>query len=232
MLITKDNIDFKKVNKNLKRELSGLGFDISNQSCLNLLSRSLGYKNYNTYLALNPEVSNIQRESIREYLINETAHYLDFKDKEYLSEYEEIEKVVYLTEFNIYNVFVDKESSSSGDRYFLQFKLKKDETKRVFFSPTYETFSLFVGPTIEEAHEDYDFDIRDIEEKEHLKSSFRDTIKHVGQKFFYNKKIHNDLVDLMDAIYNDRKVLSSFTKQYPEEVLKDKYDSLAPTFYQ
>lgn len=232
MLITKDNIDFKKVNKNLKRELSELGFDISNQSCLNLLSRALGYKNYNTYLGLNPEGSNIQRESIKEYLINETADYLDFKDKEYLSEYKEIEKVVYLTEFNIYNVFVDKEDDSNGGRYFLQFKLKKDKTKRVFFAPIYETFSLFIYPTFEESNDDYDFDIKNIEEKEHLKSSFINTIKHVGQKFFYNKEIHNDLVDLMDAIYNDRKVLSSFIKQYPEEVLKDKYDSLAPAFYQ
>jgi len=231
MLTTKDNIDFKKVNKNLKRELSELGFNIQNQPCLNLLSRALGYKNYNTYLGLNQEVSNIQRESIREYLINETGDYLDFKDKEYLSEYKEIEKVVYLTEFNIYNVFVDKEVSSNGDRYFLQFKLKKDETKRVFFAPTYETFSLFVNPSIEEAHDDDDFDIKGIE-KEHLKNSFRDTIKHIGQKLFYNKEIHNDLVDLMDAIYNDRKVLSSFIKQYPEKVLKDKYDSLAPAFYQ
>ena len=52
MLLTNDNIDFKKVNRNLKQELSQMGFEISNQSCLNLLSRALGYKNYNTYSAL------------------------------------------------------------------------------------------------------------------------------------------------------------------------------------
>ena len=49
MLYTKDNINFKKVNKNLKSELEKMGFSISNQSCLNLLSRSLGFANYNTY---------------------------------------------------------------------------------------------------------------------------------------------------------------------------------------
>jgi len=53
MLATKDNIAFKKVNRNLKKELSELGFEISNQSCMNLLSRALGYKNYNTYLGMN-----------------------------------------------------------------------------------------------------------------------------------------------------------------------------------
>ena len=52
MLNTKENIDFKKVNTNLKKELSLLGFDISNQSCLNLTAKALGYNNYNTYKAL------------------------------------------------------------------------------------------------------------------------------------------------------------------------------------
>ena len=82
MLNTKDNIDFKKVNKNLKKELSEMGFDISNQSCLNLLSKSLGYQNYNTYLALNPEIQKIDRISIKDYLTDETIKYLRFYGKD------------------------------------------------------------------------------------------------------------------------------------------------------
>jgi hypothetical protein len=58
MLNTKDNIDFKKVNINLKQELLKLDFNISHQSCLNLLSRALGYENYNTYSALIDNISN------------------------------------------------------------------------------------------------------------------------------------------------------------------------------
>ena len=68
MLNTKENIDFKKVNTNLKKELSLLGFDISNQSCLNLLSRAIGYQNYNTYLGLNPEIIKIDKISIKNFL--------------------------------------------------------------------------------------------------------------------------------------------------------------------
>ena len=52
MLHTHQDIDFKQVNKNLKKELQVLKFDISNQSCLNLTARALGYNNYNTYKAL------------------------------------------------------------------------------------------------------------------------------------------------------------------------------------
>lgn len=76
MLLTNDNIDFKKVNKNLKQELSKMGFDISNQSSLNLLSRSLGYNNYNTYKALSNEVfeeQGIKSETIFNILKNATG---------------------------------------------------------------------------------------------------------------------------------------------------------------
>ena len=76
MLNTKENIDFKKVNTNLKKELSLLGFDISNQSCLNLLSRAIGYQNYNTYLGLNPEIIKIDKISIKNFLKEENAIYL------------------------------------------------------------------------------------------------------------------------------------------------------------
>lgn len=132
MLATKDNIDFKKVNRNLKKELSELGFDISNQSCMNLLSRALGYKNYNTYLGMNPKIVNNQRESIKDYLINE---------------------------INL------------------------------------------------------------------------DRINHLKRKSYYNDVIHNDLLDLIDAIYNDREILSNIIKNYPVEVLKEKYDSAVSEFF-
>lgn len=52
MLKTNNNIDFKTVNKNLKKELQKLGLDISNSASLNLLSRALGCENFNLYNAI------------------------------------------------------------------------------------------------------------------------------------------------------------------------------------
>ncbi len=49
MITTHNNIDFKQVNKNLKTELSKMNFEISNSASLNLLSRAMGFENYNTY---------------------------------------------------------------------------------------------------------------------------------------------------------------------------------------
>lgn len=56
MLPTHNNIDFKIANKNLKNELAKMGFEIANQSCLNLLARTLGYTNYNT---IKPELEHL-----------------------------------------------------------------------------------------------------------------------------------------------------------------------------
>ncbi|MCT7482757.1 hypothetical protein [Aliarcobacter cryaerophilus] len=142
MLNTKENIDFKKVNTNLKKELLLLGFDISNQSCLNLLSRAIGYQNYNTYLGLNPEIIKIDKISIKNFLKEETHKFLRFYNKENALNYLEIERLVYLTNYNEYEVFIDKEVSSIGDKYFLQFRLKNNETKRVLFAPEFQSFSL------------------------------------------------------------------------------------------
>jgi hypothetical protein len=52
LLHTKDNIDFKSVTKNLKNELSKLNLDLSHSATLNLVSRALGYENYNTYKSI------------------------------------------------------------------------------------------------------------------------------------------------------------------------------------
>lgn len=231
MLNTKDNIDFKKVNKNLKKELSEMGFDISNQSCLNLLSKSLGYQNYNTYLALNPEIQKIDRISIKDYLTDETIKYLRFYGKDSALNYSDLEGLVYLTDYDEYEVLIDKEVSSNGERYFLQFRLKNNETKRVLFAPEFQSFSLYVYPSIEEAYNDYHFQIDYFENKEDLKYSFRDTIKHLDGKRWYCEEIHNDLLDLMDFIYNDRDSFTNILKQYPEEVLKEKYQNSVSDFF-
>jgi hypothetical protein len=231
MLNTKDSIDFKKVNKNLKKELSEMGFDISNQSCLNLLSKSLGYQNYNTYLALNPEIHKIDRISIKDYLTDETIKYLRFYGKDSALNYSDLEGLVYLTNYDEYEVLIDKEVSSNGERYFLQFRLKNNETKRVLFAPEFQSFSLYVYPSIEEAYNDYHFQIDYFENKEDLKYSFRDTIKHLDGKRWYCEEIHNDLLDLMDFIYNDRDSFTNILKQYPEEVLKEKYQNSVSDFY-
>lgn len=231
MLNTKDNIDFKKVNKNLKKELSEMGFDISNQSCLNLLSKSLGYQNYNTYLALNPEIQKIDRISIKDYLTDETIKYLRFYGKDSALNYSDLEGLVYLTDYDEYEVLIDKKVSSNGERYFLQFRLKSNETKRVLFAPEFQSFSLYVYPSIEEAYNDYHFQIDYFENKEDLKYSFRDTIKHLDGKRWYCEEIHNDLLNLMDFIYNDRDSFTNILKQYPEEVLKEKYQNSVSDFF-
>ena len=67
-------------------------------------------------------------EIIKNYLKEETHKFLRFYNKENALNYLEIERLVYLTNYNEYEVFIDKEVSSIGDKYFLQFRLKNNET--------------------------------------------------------------------------------------------------------
>ena len=64
-----------------------------------------------------------------------------------------------------------------------------------------------------------------------MKYSFKDTIKHLDGKRWYCEEIHNDLLNLMDFIYNDRDSFNSILKQYPEEVLKEKYQNSVSDFF-
>ena len=58
--------DIKTVAKNLARELKTMKFDISHSSALNLASRSLGYKDYQTYKGLFKS-KNISKDEIDYY---------------------------------------------------------------------------------------------------------------------------------------------------------------------
>lgn len=64
--------DIKTVAKNLARELKTMKFDISHSSALNLASRSLGYKNYQTYKGL---VENIPHDEV---YIDNGLHYNEY----------------------------------------------------------------------------------------------------------------------------------------------------------
>ena len=52
MLTTNNNIDFKTATANLKNELKKMDLNLSHGAALNLLSRTLGYADYNTYKAI------------------------------------------------------------------------------------------------------------------------------------------------------------------------------------
>ena len=58
-----------------------------------------------------------------------------------------------------------------------------------------------------------------------------DTIKHLDGKRWYCEEIHNDLLNLMDFIYNDIHSFSNILKQYPEEVIKEKYQNSVSDFF-
>jgi len=67
--------DIKTVAKNLVRELKTMNFDISHSSALNLASRSLGYKNYQTYKAVSENNEIEEDEVFADYNPNYNEEY-------------------------------------------------------------------------------------------------------------------------------------------------------------
>ena len=146
--------DIKTVAKILAKELRSMEFTISHSSALNLASRSLGYKNYQTYKALNSMKNSVPS-----------------KEPEALLSFSTIEEILQKTifppannhlirvgQFSLYDIFICKED----EVYFLIFSLKNNYSGRVFYTPEYETFSFYVYPNIETAKSSYDIPLKSV----------------------------------------------------------------------
>jgi len=124
-----------------------------------------------------------------------------------------------------YRVVIHKEISSGGDSYYVMFQLSNSNTKRIFYSPEYETFSLFVYPNVKEATNDYYFDIRDIDTK-NLDSEFFKTIMHLNGKNWIDRQLLDETAALMKEIKADRVLLGSINDEInKKDNLKDIYMS-------
>ena len=84
-LNTHGNTHFKGAAKNLAKELKKQGFEVTHSNALNITAITLGYKNYNTYKALNEnedEISPISLQDLQEIANKKIEkHYPSIKDR-------------------------------------------------------------------------------------------------------------------------------------------------------
>ena len=210
MLQTHQNIDFKQVNKNLKKELQVLKFDISNQSCLNLTARALGYNNYNTYKALiEDKVINTKPKHKNDSEIKTLAEleeiYLKEKDEKYPISFEKKFKKIEIG-FNNFEIFIDKEEDVS----YLLYRLEKNTTRRVFYAPRYDSLIFYVTPNITNPTNDYHIKI-DVEKK-YLTFRFFDILNHLKSKWFFDNDFLNDTIELMSNLRTFRDEIIEHSK--------------------
>jgi len=205
--------DIKSVAKILKKELEEMNFELSHSSALNLASRSLGFKNYQTYNAL-LEKKNMQKLSFTRPL----SELMKEVDERKLNEYPRIyDKFVKIGHTQKYNIYIERELSEVGYYYFLMFELKNSYTGRVFFTPKYDTFSLYVYPEVKEALSSYDFKM------EGGADFYFRWVKHLNSKSWMTRELLNDLMELMESIKKDRKALIEISNKHSKEELEQRY---------
>lgn len=211
--------NIKTVAKILAKELRSMQFAISHSSALNLASRSLGYKNYQTYKALDSIQNRVSSK--------ESNTQLSFADIEKEISQKTIfppanNHLIPFGQFSLYDIFICEED----DVYFLLFSLKNNYSGRVFYTPEYETFSFYVYPNIETAKSSYDIPLKSVSGRD-LNERYFEIIKHIvnTKKWSLNTYIMNDLLSLMEALKNDRDSLSQINSKYSREELATIYQS-------
>jgi len=208
--------DIKSVAKILKKELAAMSFELSHSSALNLASKSLGFKNYQTYKGLLD--NNLEeKKSIGSRPFSEVKKEVEKKKLEkYPRIYDNFIKLGHIQEYSIYIKLEDEFN------YFLLFEIKNSYTGRVFFSPKYNSFSLFVYPNIQSPINDYVYNLDSLNGKENRLEYFG-IIKHLNNKSWITRELLNDLMDLMEKIIGDRKILTDISDKYSNEELEQLY---------
>ena len=219
-LNTHGNTHFKGAAKNLAKELKRQGFEVTHSNALNIMAIALGYKNYNTYKALNENDDEIPLYSLED--LQEIA------DREIEKRYPSIkDRFVVFPQIKSeqFNAFIYKENDDE-DLYYVVFEVKNNMTGRVFYAPKYDAILLFVYPDIKSGITDYPIDLHDIDSDKLYESCFNDILHLVRTKDWANPDLLKDTVELMKSLVTTRDNLRDINKnKIVNDDLKSLYNS-------
>lgn len=217
--------DIKIIAKNLAQSLEkDFGFKISHSAALNLVSRTFGFANYNTYKSTS-ELPYEKNTNEATPLASKSLSQIEKEvSQKRIEKYPSIDNnFLKLGHTPEYDILIYEEDEA----YFLLFRLKNNYTGRVFFIPRYESFSLFVYPDIKDAFNSYDIPIKDIETK-NLTHKYFNISKHLLQTKKWIREdvsIMDDLFSLMEAVKKDREWFQEIFKKHSEEKLHNLWES-------
>lgn len=206
-LNTHGNTHFKGAAKNLAKELENQGFKISHSNALNITAVTLGYKNYNTYTALNQDTNHIDPKSARS-LEEET----DKTTKNFYPSIKDRFAVFPNIKSEQFNTYVYREENEERDLYYLLFEVKRNITGRVFYSPEYDSVLLFVYPTIESGISDYVINLHEVDSDKLFKNFFYDILHLLRTKIWATSDLLSDTMELMEALVATRDNLREINK--------------------
>jgi hypothetical protein len=205
--------DIKSVAKILKQELAKMNFTISYSSALNLASRSLGFKNYQTYKGLFNQKDEIS------YIANEYDKYINKMVNKRIAEYPSIHNFfIKLGSILNYDMFIYKENLEHRSNYLILFEIKNSYTGRMFFHAKDNTFFIFKKYI---SYIAYEYQIH----QENIFYYFN-MINQVKEKTWATQDMIDDLMELIESVLSDKEQLKKITAKYSNKKLEEIYNKL------
>ena len=217
-LNTHGNTHFKGAAKNLAKELENQGFKISHSNALNITAVTLGYKNYNTYKAVNEnkdEIFPISLHDLQEITDRRIEkHYPSIKNRFAIFPQIKSEQL---------NAFINRETNDEEYQYYIVFEMKHSTTGRVFYAPRYDSILLFVYPDIKTGINDYELPLHEIDSDKLCKSYFKDILHLLQTKDWATQDLLQDTMELMEYLAKGRDNLREINKH---KIVNDDLESL------
>lgn len=201
---------------------------IKHSDMLEIISKSLGYRDYNA-LSIQLKTPNESRkngtdETTKLIHSEPMSELIKRVNEELKAEYPNIDEKLFVTmsendhyEHLIYGVF-------NGEAWTYDFliRLKESTTKRVLYSPKYKAFSLFVYPNVKDAHSDYSIPIGDISDQ-NLYRNYFNTVQHLQEKSWMTRELFDDLMNLMRWIAVNRHKIDAYYNSLNEDEIVEIY---------
>ncbi len=226
----------EKQLKTIAKEASLLSkekISIKHSEVLEIISKSLGYRDYNA-LSVKLETPDMPIKDKEEKTVK-MVHSEPISDL--INRVKEKRETVYPDiDAELFVKMSEKEhyehlihGSFDGERWICNFliRLKGSTTQRILYSPKYRSFSLFVYPDVKDPVNDYEIPIGDVSDSNLYKEYF-DTIHHLHEKRWMTGELFDDLMELMDLVAANRHKMDSYYKSLNEDKIASFYQDNKP----
>jgi len=198
--------------------------EIKYSHLLESFSHALGYRDYNSLVAVIKETNDPnESEPFEDFVKKHSITLEDIRGKkeaEYPSSVNE--NFVKLETHYAFEVFIHLEVSGSGNDYYTLFRMNKNYTQRVFYTPKYDKFCLFVYPDVKEAYNDYAIGLSEAYGSNAQEMTLN-LLGHVNSKSWMTRELMNDFIKTIEWVLQVKSQLETIDIKYTKEQLRQIY---------
>jgi hypothetical protein len=232
----KKQIDIKNVAKNLANCIIDYGVvEISHSAALNMTSRALGFKDYNTLKSKDVEINVVyennkqeKQEEAREFNFLSAKNYMENALKELEEQYPPISRRMAFVQkigdsSERIEIYIDREYSNDKYIYHTLFCMTDNFSKRVFYAPRFNSLCFFIYPNVKKGLNDYPIKLEFGDNKLINKTRTLEVLQHISGKNWFDNVFLRDYLDICKFSENNISLLKEISDKYSEDELKRLY---------